>query len=815
MTLGYKEHITEKVERLIGMDTVRREIAAECISPMAAERVEAMAFSTNVDAVRHELELTDEMLGVLGSDAPLSLGGLVDVRQWLETMRIDGTFIDVDQLNALRRSLRTVADVRAYFADEDCQWTALRALALDMVDVAPAIRLIDSVLTPTGDVKDNASPTLRDIRSRLGSIGGRISSTLRRVLARAVADGLIDADTAPAVRDGRQVIPVAAMNKRRIAGIVHDESATGKTYFIEPAEVVELNNEQRELQIDERREIVRILTDVARQIRPELPGLVQTFDTMGRLDFIRAKALFAARVGGQRPEVVDYPVIQWHDARHPVLRLTLEAHGRDVVPMDIDLTDTTARILVISGPNAGGKSVALKTVGIVQYMAQCGVLPPLDGRSRMGIFNNIFVDIGDDQSIEDDLSTYSSHLRNMKYILNHADGRSLILIDEFGGGTEPQIGGAIAQALLVRFNAMGLWGVVTTHYQNLKQIAEETPGLVNGSMMYDRSRMSPTFRLAIGHPGSSFAIEIARKTGLPDDIIEDARRIVGSDYVNLDKYLLDIARDRRYWENKRADIHRREKHLEEVISRYEENAEGFRAQRRSIIDEAKRQADDIIARSNAAIERTIHDIRRAQAEKEQTRALREQLAAERSEIAQSAVAEAEALRRAPRPKKKKAAPKPAKVDAEPIKQGDTVLLDNQGQVGTVISVNGTKAEVAFGMLKMTVPVTRLSRTLRKAPSAVGSQAQSTTYDASRSRQLDFKTEIDVRGMRADEAIQAVTYFMDDALQFNAGRVRILHGTGTGALRLAIREYLRTVPGVSAYHDEDVRFGGAGITVVEL
>jgi len=797
------------------MDVVRRVIAENCISDMARERVDSMALTTEYDSISLELSLTDEMVSILAGDAPFNLGGLSDVRPWLDQLRIDGTFIDVNELNSLRRALRTVAEVRTFFAAVDCPWANLKSLVIEMVDVIPVIRLIDTILTPTGEVKDNASPTLRDIRSRLSTIGNRISSTIRRVLARAVAEGIIDSDTTPAVRDGRQVLPVAAMNKRRISGIVHDESATGKTFFIEPAEVVELNNEQRELEIDERREIVRILTEVARQIRPELPALSTTFEIMGRLDFVRAKAIFATRIGGSRPELVNRSIIQWHDARHPVLRMTLETHGRDVVPLDIDLTDQTARILVVSGPNAGGKSVALKTVGIIQYMTQCGILPPLDRRSRMGIFDGIFVDIGDDQSMEDDLSTYSSHLRNMKFVLAHANNRSLVLIDEFGGGTEPQIGGAIAQALLTRFNELELWGVVTTHYQNLKQLAEETPGLVNGSMIYDRNRMTPTFRLAIGHPGSSFAIEIARKTGLPEDIIHAAEDIVGSDYVNLDKYLLDITRDRRYWENKRADIHRREKHLENVIARYEENAESLRTQRRAIIEEAKKQADEIIARSNAAIERTIHEIRLAEADKEQTRALRSQLAAERETIARDTTEEPGALKRAPRSKKKKTQSTLPKT-IETIAEGDSVLLDNQGNPGTVIEINRSKATVAFGTIKITVPLTRLSKTIRQASSGRkdASFVSAVTVEASRQRQLDFKAEIDVRGMRADEAIQAVTYFIDDALQFNAKRVRILHGTGTGALRIAIRNYLDTVPGVRSFHDEDVRFGGAGITVVE-
>lgn len=817
------------LEHKLGMDAVRASVRELCVSLPACELVSEMSFGRDYTAINRALCQTAEMVGVLESDRAFSLAGLIDARQWLGQLRIAGTFIEIEDLSALRRCLRIAAEVREILCCEDAESEAdnaatdknqLRALGEDMSDVRTVVSLINSILTDNGIIKDNASPELRDIRSRMGTIQGRISAAMRRVLGRAVSAGIIEADAQPSMRDGRLVLPVAAMNKRKISGIVHDESATGKTYFIEPAEVVELGNEQRELQIEERREIVKILTELAARIRPELPDLERTFEILYRLDFIRAKALFALKTGAAMPKFVDEQILEWHDARHPILKLRID----NVVPLDIDLTRDTARILVISGPNAGGKSVALKTVGVNQYMVQCGMLPVMDARSRTGVFDRIFVDLGDDQSIDDDLSTYSSHLRNMKYILSRGTDKSLLLIDEFGGGTEPQIGGAIAQALLGEFNKKGMWGIVTTHYQNLKQMAQETPGIVNGAMVYDRRNMRPTYRLAMGNPGSSFAVEIALRTGLPRAIIDEAERIVGSDYFNLDKYLLDITRDRRYWENKRADIKRREKHLEEVISRYEQNAENLRQQRRSILNEAKEEADRIIASSNAAVEKTICDIRRIQAEKEQTRVLRQHLAEKREEIAGATLPETEALRRAPRPKKKSRgndSPSGQQQGATPgqtIVVGDNVLLEGQNQPGTVLEIEKNKATVSFGVLKMTVPLARLTKTIRKAqirPGDAPSTLSTQTIESSRKRQLDFKNEIDVRGMRADEAIQAVTYFIDDALQFNAGRVRILHGTGTGALRMAIRQYLRAVAGVSHFHDEDVRFGGAGITVVEL
>lgn len=817
-------------EKKIGFDAVRQAIAALCISDLGTEHAHRLFWSADAGVVRRELEETAEMADIIRSDTPLGLNDITDPSVWLGPARVPGAFIEPRELSLLRRSLSTAADISAFFGRRDsamapdgkeasgCKYPRLSAIAEDIDAVPEVTRAINDVLDRDGNVKDSASPQLRDIRAQLSSLGGRISAAMRRVVAAGIKDGYLDADTTPSVRDGRLVIPIAPMHKRRLAGIVHDESASGKTYYIEPAEVVELNNHQRELEIEERREIVRILVTVADTIRPHIDRLFKTYRTLGIFDFINAKARYAINVRAEMPQFSDVTEFEWYGARHPVLQTSLERQERTVVPLNISLKAPKQRLLIISGPNAGGKSVALKTVAIVQYMAQCGVLPTLHGNSVMCIMENIFADIGDDQSIEDDLSTYSSHLRNMKYFLAYGNPRTLILIDEFGSGTEPQIGGAMAQALLTRFNEMGMWGVITTHYQNLKTLADELDGLVNGSMLYDRQKMLPLFTLSIGHPGSSFAIEIARKTGMPEDIIAAARDIAGSDYVNLDKYLLDIARDKRYWENKRQQVRQREKHLEQVIERYENDAETLRANRRALIEEARQQAGEIIASSNASIERTIHDIRRAQAEKEATRIARRKLEDERQALASaSAIDENPLLRKAPKRKKKKSEPQAQPSGPKPIAVGDNVLLDGSGQVGTVTAIEGKKSTVNFGAMKMTVATDRLTPTIRKARSSMGAASfvSAGTTDAMRERQLNFKPEIDVRGMRADEALQAVTYFMDDAVQFNIKRVRILHGTGTGALRSVIRQYLATVSGIKDFHDEDVRFGGAGITIAEM
>jgi len=819
------------IEHKIGFDVVRAHIADACVSPQGrALATDEMGWQTDFDSVRQSLEQTVQMLTVQTSPEPLDLGGITDARPWLHKMEVDGMYAEPAELVAIRTSLLTARRIDEYFtAGESGQthsasYPRLALLASELESAPEVVREINAIIDDHGHVKDSASPKLAEIRGQLAGIDRRISSAMRKVVAQGVAAGILDSDTTPSVRDGRLVIPVSPMNKRAISGIVHDHSASGKTIFIEPAEIVELSNMQRELEIEERHETVRILIELAAKIRPWLPQLQHTYGVLGYFDFINAKATFAMQTQGAMPVISgdNERSIQWYRAQHPVLALHLKKDGRQVVPLDITFGNEPGqgRIIVISGPNAGGKSVALKTVAIVQYMMQCGVLPPVSSNSVMQIMDNIFIDIGDDQSIDDDLSTYSSHLRNMKYFLAHGTCRTLFLVDEMGSGTEPQIGGALAQALLEEYNGKGMWGVVTTHYQNLKTLADETPGMVNASMLYDRQKMMPLFKLSIGHPGSSFAVEIARKTGLPDSIIEKATKIVGSDYVNLDKYLLDIARDKRYWENKRENIRQRNKQLEQTIERYKNDAEELRARRREIIEEARAEARRIVEDSNAAIERTIREIRTAQADKQRTRDARQRLALERQNLESHDIAETPALARVPKNVKHRGN-KLKTVTAKPkeqvaITEGAHVLLDGAGAVGTVMAVEGKNAQVAFGTIKMTVPAVRLTPTIRKPerkPSS--SPLVNAADDSSRQRQLNFKPELDIRGFRADEAVQAVTYFLDDAVQFSFQRVRILHGTGTGALRMAIRQYLETVTAVKSYHDEDVRFGGAGITVVDL
>lgn len=819
----YPNHFEEKT----GFDKVRLFVASNCLSPLGKDRVDAMAFSNDFRTIHTWLSQTAEFVRILQGDEEFPANNFFDVRYSLRRIRPEGTWLDEKEIFDLKRSLITIADILRFLhpqGSDELKYPALAELAGDTMVFPLLVRRIDTLLDKFGKMKDSASDRLLQIRREMTATMSSISRNLQSILRTAQAEGVVDKDVAPTMRDGRLMIPVAPAFKRKIKGIVHDESASGKTVFIEPEVVVEANNRIRELEAEERREIVRILTEFTSEVRPLIGDILHSYEFLAEIDFIRAKALFAQQIHGVMPVVEDRQGLDWSRAIHPLLFLSLQKQGKEVVPLDIELRADDRRILLISGPNAGGKSVCLKTVGLLQYMLQCGLLPSMDESSRMGIFDSIFIDIGDEQSIENDLSTYSSHLTHMKFFLRNGSPRTMLLIDEFGSGTEPQIGGALAEALLKRFNENGCFGIITTHYQNLKHFAEDTPGIVNGAMLYDRHLMMPLFRLAIGHPGSSFAIEIARKIGLPEAVIADASAKVGEDYINMDKYLQDIVRDKRYWETKRQNIRQREKRLEDITSRYEKDLADIHAQRKEILAKAKEDADRLLREANARIENTIREIREAQADKEQTKLARRSLADFKSSLNDKpddndAIArKMQQLRdRAARKQQKAALPKPRPED-EPLKPGDAVRLKGQTSAGEVIEVAGNQATVAFGMIKSTVKLDRLERVSRNQ---LKREAQKATFlseqttDEMHEKRLNFKQEIDIRGMRGDEALQTVTYFIDDAIQVGAQRVRILHGTGTGILRQLVRQYLATVPGVRNFHDEHVQLGGAGITVVEL
>ena len=828
----------QNFEQKIGFDQIRQLLKEKCLSTLGEERVTDMTFSDQHDKVEELLNQVMEFVRIIQEEDSFPDQFFFDVRPSLKRVRIEGMYLDEQELFDLRRSLETIRDIVRFLhrneeeEESDCPYPSLKRLAGDIAVFPQLIGKIDSILNKYGKIKDNASTELARIRRELASTMGSISRSLNSILRSAQSEGYVDKDVVPTMRDGRLVIPVAPGLKRKIKGIVHDESASGKTVFIEPAEVVEANNRIRELEGDERREIIRILTEFSNVLRPSIPEILQSYEFLAEIDFIRAKSYFAIQTNALKPALENEQLLDWTMAVHPLLQLSLSKHGKKVVPLDIELNQKQ-RILIISGPNAGGKSVCLKTVGLLQYMLQCGMPVPMHERSHAGIFSNIFIDIGDEQSIEDDLSTYSSHLTNMKVMMKSCDGHSLILIDEFGGGTEPQIGGAIAEAVLKRFNQKKTFGVITTHYQNLKHFAEDNEGVVNGAMLYDRHLMQALFQLQIGNPGSSFAVEIARKIGLPEDVIADASEIVGSEYINADKYLQDIVRDKRYWEGKRQTIRQREKHMEETIARYQTEMEELQKSRKEIIRQAKEEAERLLQESNARIENTIRAITEAQAEKEKTRLVRQELNDFRASVNELASKEQEdkiarkmeKLKEKQNRKKEKKqvsesqTPSPHPPKITPITIGEHVKIKGQSAIGEVLEINGKNtAVVGFGSIKTTVKLDRLERTNaapQKQEPAKSTFVSSQTHDQMYEKKLGFKQDIDVRGMRGDEALQAVTYFIDDAILVGMGRVRILHGTGTGILRTLIRQYLDTVPGVRHFADEHVQFGGAGITVVDL
>ena len=852
-------------ENKIQFGEIRSLLKERCLSQLGKDKVEKMAFNDDVERINTLLRQTHEFRRLQEEADEFPLQYFYDMRASIKRVRLEGTHLEENELFDLRRSLETIGGIVRFLSrgsDEGVyDFPTLHDLTEGVLTFPDLLRRIDQILDKYGKIKDTASPLLAETRAQLRKAEGNVSRTLNSILRAAQSEGLVDKDATPTLRDGRLVVPIAPGLKRKIKGIVHDESSTGKTVFVEPAEVVEANNRIRELEAEERREVVRILVEFSKLVRPHVNELMYSYQLLAEVDFIRARAELATLLGAMEPRVEAAPVMDWVSARHPLLWLALKKQDKTVVPLDITLKPQQ-HILIISGPNAGGKSVCLKTVGLLQYMLQCGLSVPMSERSKVGIFQNLMIDIGDEQSIENDLSTYSSHLLNMKIMMRQSNARTLLLIDEFGTGTEPQIGGAMAEAVLNQFVKKQAWGVITTHYQNLKHYADSHEGIANGAMLYDRHEMRPLFQLAIGQPGSSFAIEIARKTGIPEEVIREASEIVGSDYIQSDKYLQDIVRDKRYWEQKRQTIHQQEKRLQERIDHYEQDINAVERDRRDILTKAKQEAEELLRESNRKIENTIREIREQQAERESTRRIRQELEgfkqdveafdtkAEDDKIARKIEQiKARKERREERKKKKKddeqkaaealrsAALRDQKVRDNVIAVGDSVRIRGAKSEGKVESLSGKMATVIFGDMRTKLPVSRLQ--LLAAPSEplegdakAETSSQPTKMDVLREglqsykmshmtqdtiddHRKNFKQDLDVRGMRGDEALQAVQYFIDDAILVGMPRVRILHGKGNGILRQLIRQYLSAEPNVTHVRDEHVQFGGAGITVVDL
>ena len=823
-------------EQKIGFDRVREQVAALCSMQVARDIILGEKFSTSRSEIERRQETADEMRTLLMLDPDAPRDEFPDMEGIVAKIGVEGTFLTTEEVVVLRRALTAVGNMVGFvMSRSESQYPRLRKRSERVCIFPDVVRRINQLVDDDGEIRDGASPELLQIRRAIREHEGQVTKRLNQVLNNAKRAGIVDADAMVSIRDGRAVIPVSAGNKRKLSGFIHDESATGKTFYIEPVEVVELNNQLRELEYAERREIVRLLTEFTEELRPDAEPIASAGEYLAEIDAVRAKARWAIENGAGKPIVsLDDRLVLRH-AFHPLLAQTLRREKKELVPLDMQL-DREKHILVISGPNAGGKSVCLKTTGMVQYMFQCGFPVTAGEMSELPVFEHICLDIGDEQSMDNDLSTYSSHLLNMKATLQAASPRTMVLIDEFGSGTEPVIGGAIAEAILERLLEKGCYGVITTHYSNIKYYATGTDGIANGAMMFDVQNIRPLFKLEQGKPGSSFAVEIARKIGLPEDIIRVASDKAGSDHINLERQLREIARDRRYWSQKRDRIRLTDRKVEELESSYTEQLSRIKEERKEILREAKAEAQRLISDANRQIENTIRTIKEAQAEKELTRLARRELEEFKETVesvgssfdGEKVEREMERLMRrkarreedkkrrgqAPAEKPAEAAPAPK---PKPIEVGSKVRIAGQEMPGVVQSIKGRKAQVAFGQILTTVDCEKLvvvsNAEYKKAVKPVMPRTV-LSVDIS-SRKLNFRDSVDVRGMRAAEALEVVQDLVDDALMVGVGGVTILHGKGTGALKEEIRRYLRSISEVASATDEHADRGGAGITVVRF
>lgn len=819
-------------EQRIGFDRIREQVIALCSMQSAREVIASESFSTSQRDIESRLILADEMRLVISMESGADIGEQDDIAAIVDKIAVEGSYITTEEAATLLRAIRSAASIVGFILSRrDGLYPNLRRITQGVGTYPELQRAIERVIDDKGEVRSSASPELADIRRAIREHEGQVAKRLQQVLQRAKASGIVEADAMLSIRDGHAVIPVSAANKRKIAGFIHDESATGRTFYVEPVEVVELNNALKELEYEEKREIVRILTELTATLRLDVEGLARIEEYLTRIDALRAKARWALDNGAVRPIISTEGRLQLRKARHPLLQQTLRSQGKEIVPLDMEL-NREQRILVISGPNAGGKSVCLKTTGILQYMVQCGFLVPVLENSEFPLFRSLMIDIGDQQSLENDLSTYSSHLVNMKAMLAEASEHTLILIDEFGSGTEPTIGGAISESILEHFVERKAYGVITTHYANIKYFASRNEGVANGAMAFDVKNIQPLFSLEMGKPGSSFAIEVARKIGLPESIVRKAMDKAGEDHINLEKQLREIARDKRYWAEKRDRIRLTDRKIEQLEQTYSDRLQGIKDERREILERARKEAEELIANANRTIENTIRTIRESQAEKELTRLARKELVefaegvdSGNKEHDERIEREMERLARRRERREKRAEerekqggviePKPQEVKPVKIEVGSKVKLEGQDIPGVVQMIKGNKAQVAFGQMMIMVELKRL----KAVSSAEFKQATRPTTARTvvsvdiRERKLNFRDTIDVRGMRAAEALEAVEDLVDDALMVGVSTVTILHGKGTGALKEEIRRYLRTVKDVATIADDHADRGGAGITIV--
>ena len=786
-------------EQKIGFKSIRQMLSEHCISAMGLEKVGNVAFSNDINFIIKSLEQTEEFIHLLQTGIPFPVRDFHDLREAFHRVQIDGTCLNVEDLFALKPSLNVLDAILRYGHSESANETQrLKSLIENIFIDRSIFTEVNRLVDDKGEIPDNASTELLEIRQSIRRKQGGIEKRIRQIMSDAKTAGWVDQKSELTVRDGRLVIPVKAGDKRAIRGFIHDESATGQTVYIEPAEIFDTSNEIKELEYAEKREIHRILMAFTRLLRPYLSELRKAWNLLGELDFIRAKALLAQEIGGVKPEIKDAPYFNWQQARHPLLEKKLKAQGKQVVPLDLKL-DETDRILVISGPNAGGKSVCLKTTGLLQYMLQCGLMPPMRVDSQCGLFENLFIDIGDEQSILDDLSTYSSHLINMKALLEHADEKTLFLIDEFGTGTEPQLGGAIAEAILLELNKKQAFGMVTTHYANLKLLADNHEGIINGAMLFDMRFMQPMYLMMTGKPGSSFAFEIAKKIGFPKQILDEAANITGDQHLKFEKQLQQLEVDKKAIRKKEQDLRIADQLLTEVVEKYKGLLAELESKKKQYLRDAAAEAQELIQKANRQIERTIKEIKEAQAEKTKTKEIRQNLEKTKEEIAQKAKEVAEAKK---------------KEEAEVVlKVGDTVCIEEMQVVGEILSITDTDATILFDSIRLRTSPDKLRKVSRAEARKTQRRWQKGIAEDLSEKAEHFELTLDVRGKRAEEALDIVDKYLDEAKLLSIKEVSILHGKGNGILRKLIREKLSHNHDVERFCDASLETGGTGITRV--
>lgn len=803
-----------RLEKKLGFDKVRASVRGRCLSVGGAELVDNMRFETRFAKIDRFLNQTDEFREILISNSNFPSQDYIDMRAELERLRLSGTYIETDSLFDLKKSLITLNQCQVFFKNsEEKEYTTLKQLIKHIYIDGNILKSINKILSDDGDILDNASENLLYVRIEKSKKERELSRRMQSILSQSKREGWTEADAEVALRNGRLVIPVSSSNKRKLRGLVHDESSTGLTSYIEPEEIVEINNQIRELEIEERREIIKILTEFTDFLRPHIDDLSYAYNSLVIIDFIRAKALYALEIRAGKPLFENTQRINWFDARHPLLEKSLKKNNKPIVPLRIEINSNN-RILIISGPNAGGKSVCLKTVGLLQYMLQSGLLIPIRETSEAGCFNNLIVDIGDEQSIENDLSTYSSHLHNMKYLCQKADSETLFLIDEFGTGTDPSIGGAIAESILEHLNKKKAYGLVTTHYSNLKLLADREEGIINGAMLFDKKNMKPLYELSIGRPGSSFAFEIAETIGLPKAIIKSASAKIGGSHLEFEQQLLDLEREKREISKKSEELRVADGFLSELIEKYNSLSDSLEENKNSIIKEAKEEAKSIILNANRQIENTISEIKTSQAEKEKTQALRKELREEVDKLDKD-------LRKArTRPKKRVKTPE-TKLDNSPLEVGDIVRLGMDGAFAEIISIKRNRAEIISDNIKMSINIDRLIKVNKKEYNKQLSQRHrqsnytTTVYSDINKKRQNFSLQLNIRGLRAEEAMDEVIKYLDEARLLGEREVSILHGKGDGILLSLVRDFLSTHSEVESFGPARLELGGEGITWVKL